>query len=340
MHDPTGPSIAASTEVGAHGVMHLRRYWSRTLASLRPSGTPLPHEPDLDAGVLNVLRLAIEPTTRFLLTTRPTFPEFERWVDETSGGLPPPDAIARFNDAVRDGDRPAASPEGPDVLTDEHWQTWREHGYVVVPNALSPEACERTVQLICEHLGVDEHHPASWYGDHGSKQGIMVQLFRHAQLEENRLAPRVRRVFEQLWARSDLLPSYDRVGFNPPETEAYSFPGPELHWDVSLVTPIPFGTQGLIYLRDTEAEQGALTVVPGMQRTLEAWLASLPDPSAARTQDLHALGSRPIPGSAGSLVVWHQALAHGSRPNRTRRPRFVQYVNYQPVRMLVHPEWV
>lgn len=332
--------LPASSDLSALGVMHLPRFWARVLAPLAQAAA-LPLEPDLDAALLHLLRLPLQPTLLHMLTTRPTLAEFEAWVERTSERLPSRESIERFNEVVVGGDRPVPlAPPDEDLLTPEQWRSWREHGYVVVPNVLSPEACERTVQLICEHLGVDEHDPASWYGDHGSKQGIMVQLFRHAQLEENRLAPRVRRVFEQLWARTDLLPSYDRVGFNPPETEAYSFPGPELHWDVSLVTPIPFGTQGLIYLRDTEAEQGALTVVPGMQRTLEAWLASLPDPSAARTQDLHALGSRPIPGSAGSLVVWHQALAHGSRPNRTRRPRFVQYVNYQPVRMLVHPEWV
>jgi hypothetical protein len=211
---------------------------------------------------------------------------------------------------------------------------------VVVPDVLSHEACERTVQIVCAHLGVDERDPATWYHAHPDKQGIMVQLFSGAQLEENRLAPSVRGVFEQLWQRTDLLPSFDRVGMNPPESGAYTFPGPHLHWDVSLKTPIPFGTQGLIYLRDTEAEQGALTLVPGMHRTLEAWLATLPDPSVARSTDLHALGARPIAAGAGSLVVWHQALAHGSRPNRALRPRFVQYVNYQPVRMAVNPQWV
>ena len=202
VHEPLALSIVASTEVGAHGVMHLPRYWSRTLASVR-GATALPHEPDLDAALLNLLRLGIEPTTRFLITTRPSLEEFERYVDGTSGGLPSADAIARFNDAVVHGDRPVAHvPSDADVLTDEHWHTWREHGYVVVDEALSCQACERSVQLVCEHLGVDEHDPSTWYERHPSKQGIMVQLFQHAQLEENRLAPRVRRVFEELWART------------------------------------------------------------------------------------------------------------------------------------------
>lgn len=320
--------------------MHLPRFWARLLV---PPGeaAALPLEPDLDAALLHLLRLPLQPTLRYLLSARPTLAEFERWIDRTSERLPSLEAVAHFNDAVLRGDRPVpCTAHEASVLTEEQWRTWREEGYVVVPNVLSREACERTVQLVCAHLGADEHDPATWYGAHPDKQGIMVQLFHGAQLEENRLAPAVRRVFEQLWQRTDLLPSFDRVGMNPPESKAYTFPGPHLHWDVSLKAPIPFGTQGLIYLRDTEAEQGALTVVPGMHRTLEAWLATLPDPSVARTADLHALGARPIAAAAGSLVVWHQALAHGSRPNRALRPRFVQYVNYQPVRMRVSPEWV
>lgn len=339
--DPSlAPTLPASSEVGVHGLTHLPRFWARVLASNHPA-VALPHEPDLDAALLHLLRLPLQPTLGHLLSVRPTLAEFERWVDRTSERMPEPDAIARFNDVVLGGDCPVPYvPSEEDVLTEDDWRTWHQQGYVVVPNALSQEACDQTVARMCAHLGVDEHDPATWYDAHPDKQGIMVQLFRGAQLEQNRLTPRVRRVFEQLWQRTDLLPSFDRVGMNPPVTDAYAFPGPELHWDASLATPIPFGTQGLIYLRDTDAEQGALTLVPGMHRTLDAWLASLPDPCVARTLDLHALGSRPVGAAAGSLVVWHQALAHGSRPNRASRPRFVQYVNYQPVRMTVHATWV
>jgi hypothetical protein len=321
--------------------MHLPRFWARLLV---PPGeaAEVPLEPDLDAALLHLLRLPLQPTLRYLLSARPTLDRV-RALDrphqrEAALAWKPSRASTTWCSA---GDRPVPCvPSEEDVLTEEQWRTWREDGYVVVPNVLSHEACERTVQIVCAHLGVDERDPATWYHAHPDKQGIMVQLFSGAQLEENRLAPSVRGVFEQLWQRTDLLPSFDRVGMNPPESGAYTFPGPHLHWDVSLKTPIPFGTQGLIYLRDTEAEQGALTLVPGMHRTLEAWLATLPDPSVARSTDLHALGARPIAAGAGSLVVWHQALAHGSRPNRALRPRFVQYVNYQPVRMAVNPQWV
>jgi ectoine hydroxylase-related dioxygenase (phytanoyl-CoA dioxygenase family) len=121
----------------------------------------------------------------------------------------------------------------------------------------------------------------------------------------------------------------DQAGFNPPESPGWKFPGPHLHWDVSLAQPIPFGTQGILYLTDTAATQGAFTCVPGFHRRIEAWLASLPTAADPRAEDLSALAV-PIAGVAGDLVIWHHSLPHGSSPNRDLLPRLVQYINRRP----------
>jgi hypothetical protein len=133
----------------------------------------------------------------------------------------------------------------------------------------------------------------------------MVQYFQHPAFEANRRSPRLHKAFAQLWGTADLWTTTHRVGFNVPEREAWKFPGPDLHWDVSVKTPIPFGTQGILYLTDTPPEQGALTVVPGFQRWGEDWLAKLPPGANPRDQDMHALGPRAIGGRAGDLVIWH-----------------------------------
>ena len=57
-------------------------------------------------------------------------------------------------------------------------------------------------------------------------------------------------------------------------------------------------------------------------------------------QNLHALGSQPIAGRAGDLIIWHQALPHGSRPNRASRPRLVQYINMRPILIDVQDNWI
>ena len=136
------------------------------------------------------------------------------------------------------------------------------------------------------------------------------------------------------------LKGTDRVGFNVPERPGWTFPGPDLHWDVSLKTPIPFGTAGILYLTDTPPEQGAFTLVPGFHRRVDEWLANLAPGADPRQQDLHALGSMPIGGRAGDLIIWHHALPHGSRPNRGTQPRMVQYIAMFPTEVDEQDEWI
>ena len=158
----------------------------------------------------------------------------------------------------------------------------------------------------------------------------MVQLFQHAILEKNRSTDKIRKAFEEVWGRTDLWLNADRVGFNPPETDSYKFPGPKLHWDTSINLPFPFGTQGILYLADTAENQGAFTLVPGFQHQIEGWLNGLPPGANPRQQNLYALGPKPIAANAGDFILWHHILPHGSSPNTAALPRFVQYINYAP----------
>jgi ectoine hydroxylase-related dioxygenase (phytanoyl-CoA dioxygenase family) len=120
------------------------------------------------------------------------------------------------------------------------------------------------------------------------------------------------------------------MSFNPPERPGHPFQGPRLHWDTSLLPPIPLGLQGLLYLTDTTADQGAFACVPGFHHRIEAWLKSLPPGANPRAQDLENLGAKPIAAEAGDLIIWHQALPHGSSPNRANRPRMVHYLTMFP----------
>lgn len=113
-----------------------------------------------------------------------------------------------------------------------------------------------------------------------------------------------------------------------------------MHWDVSLALPIPFGTQGILYLAHTAENQGAFTLVPGFQNRVEAWLRSLPPGTNPRQQDMHALGSKPIAANAGDFIIWHQALPHGSSPNTSSLPRFVKYFNYTPPDPEIRKVWI
>jgi ectoine hydroxylase-related dioxygenase (phytanoyl-CoA dioxygenase family) len=161
----------------------------------------------------------------------------------------------------------------------------------------------------------------------------------HPALDRNRGSSRIRNAFAQLWGTDDLLLTVDRGGFNPPERPLWTFSGRGLHWDTSLVPPIPLDISGVLYLTDTLAEQGAFHCVPGFHRHIEGWLAALPPGADPRKQDLSA-GAVFVPGRAGDMVLWHASLPHAASVNRGTQPRLVQYIAYRPLGMVDRRPWL
>ena len=322
------------TTPGTLGVFHLKRFWSRCLrdrAGLQSNTNG--DEWNFDNVIYHGLHLPIEETVGFLYHRAPTFEEFEAWVLKCNGGVISEASIAEINTAIlnlatsRAGGASADSFE--QVLKTEQVEFWDANGYLVVSDLFTAADVKAAEDSVWHHLGMDPNDRDTWYKK-DREHGIMVQLFHHPALESIRRSPKLKAVFESLWGTRDLLVSTDRVSFNPPERPGFEFPGPRLHWDVSLDLPIPFGVQGLVYLSDTVAEQGAFTCIPGFHTRIETWLADVPAVADPRAHVLEHPGAVPIPGRAGDLVVWHQALPHGSSPNRAQLPRIVQYVTMFP----------
>ena len=288
----------------------------------------MPDEWQLDSTLLFTLGLGIEQTMIYLYQNAPSFDQFEQWIVDTAG-QPSHETTNRFN-KIFTGTADAEPTAIPNILDREQLAFWDENGYIILRNAVSKEDCEKTIETICRFIGVERDDPSTWYKHHSSRQGIMVQLFQDPMLEKNRNSNTIRYAFEQLWNRTDLWVSADRVGFNPPETKDWKFPGPRLHWDVELKLPIPFSLQGLLYLADTASNQGAFSLVPGFHNRIENWMNNLPQGADPANEDLNALGCIPIAANAGDFIIWHQALPHGSSPNTAAKPRFVQYITYGP----------
>ena len=324
-------TLISSSEKGKLDIMHLKRFWNKVLLKRESKISPVDWQEEwqLDRTLLSALGLGLEQCLIYIFQQAPSFEMFEDWITKTAG-LPPQSNVSRFNDLFT-GEKKTTDNDITLALDDEQLRFWQENGYLIIRNAVPKEDCEKTIGVICDFLGIERDNPQTWYKQHASVQGIMVQLFQHPLLNKNRQSEKVRMAYEQLWQRKDIWVTADRVGFNPPETDRWKFPGPNLHWDCSLTLPIPFSLQGLLYLSDTEASQGAFTLVPGFHNRVESWLHSLPAGADPRRQDLHALGSMPVAANAGDFIIWHQALPHGSRPNTSAKPRFVQYFTYEPV---------
>ena len=317
------------------GVPYLEEFWSRKTANLPDGGHWV-----ADNTLLCGLRVGLRETLDYLLHARPSLAEFETWILERNGGAVEPARTDRLNRALSEtgiAGEPADAFAEP-VLSADDLAFWDENGYVVVHDAVPAENAQAAARAICEFMEADPARPETWYrGPQG--HSIWIPLLHHPALWANRDAPRVRRAFAQLWGREDIWMNVDQAGFNPPERPGWFFPGPYVHWDVSLARPVPFGVQGILYLADTAADQGAFVCVPGFHRRIESWLDCLPDGIDPRKADFSA-EAVPIVGRAGDLVIWHQALPHGSSPNRGALPRIVQYMIGRPSWWGYREEWL
>jgi hypothetical protein len=333
--------LPSPTDVGRLGVYHLKRAWARRCRG-RPQQAFDHAEFHRDRLVFHALGLGLEQTLQHLGQNAASFEEFEQWIMATAGAAPALQ-VARINAAIAGEAYPpqvdaalARIDADAPVLCADDLAFWHEHGYVILHDAVAAETRAAALDAVLDRLGARLDDPTTWYGKNRS---IMVQYFQHPAFHANRRSPRIHKAFAQLWGTADLWVTTDRVGFNPPERAGWRFPGPDLHWDTSLAQPIPLGMGGILYLIDTAPEQGAFTCVPGFHRRIADWLASLPPGADPRTQDLHALGAQPIAGRAGDLVIWNDALPHGSRPNHGHMPRIVQYIAMYPTALEMQPEW-
>jgi hypothetical protein len=330
--------LAASTETGSTGIYHLKRLWSKAFAG-PDVANQFPDEAPLDNALINILGIGLLPTYRFLHEQKPDFKSFEQWVTAHANGHIDEETIQQCNALFKNQPLQQQSITA-DVLTPEEIIFWETNGYVIIKNAVSTDDCAASRKAIMQYLEMDEDDAATWYKHSHAIQGIMVPLYRDTAIDKNRNSLKIKKAFEQLWNRTDLIVTTDKCGFNPPETATFTYKGIGLHWDVSLATPIPFGTQGILYLTDTAANQGALTVVPGFHKNIENWLHQLPAHTNPRQTDLSAFGPTPIAANAGDFIIWNHKLPHSSSPNKATLPRIVQYINWYAPLQKLQTEWI
>lgn len=334
--DDITDKLPSGFEVGRLGIRHSRRFWFSTLA-LTEGGTPdRLTEYHLDRVLLDCLGVGLHQAIQYLLSNTPSFELFEQWVVDIAGE-PDPDQVMRFNMEYEHlspcAEYSYRAEKNPDnaILTHSDMQFWHENGYIRISDLIDPALIMNACGAVWQAAGASPADNASWYL--GSRSGIMIGLIQHPALEAIRRSPMIHRVFSELWDTGHLWASADRCSFHPPQTSIHAFQGPDLHWDVDVNHTVSLFTQGLVYLTDTPAEQGALTLVPGFHHRFQDWINDRGLNPQIDLEELHAQGSIPIAGKAGDLIIWHHWLPHGSRPNLGNLPRVVQYLNMYPMHL-------
>ena len=218
------------------------------------------------------------------------------------------------------------------ILSDNDWAFFRKNGYVVVPNAVPQDHLDATIEATFDFLGMSPDRPEDWYRAPLRTNG-MAEIYHHPAMWDNRQHPRMHQIFSEIWGTEQLWVSIDRISFKPPPHPDY--PDYEhqgfIHWDADTSKlPLNFGVQGVLYLTDTAENQGGFQCIPGIHNQLTNFGVNHPSDYQYVPPDLKQLTPQPIPGTAGDLLIWHRALAHGSGHNTSDRPRLAQYISMRP----------
>ena len=244
------------------------------------------------------------------------------------------------------------------ILSDKDWAFWEENGYVVIPDAVPQENLDALVEQIWTFLEMDEADEETWYKyrpytreDLCSpiSQAGMVEMYQHQAMWDNRQFPRIHQVFSEMLGTEKLWVSLDRANMKPPDRADRPEWGHKgmIHWDIDTgnlplleaderaATWLPnpdthIGLQGVLYLTDTDVDQGGFQCIPGFHRTFYDWVDTQPADRNPRFPDMNGLDIKVVEGKAGSFVIWHRLLAHGNGHNRSTRPRLAQYITMSP----------
>ncbi|WP_149546880.1 phytanoyl-CoA dioxygenase family protein [Streptomyces marokkonensis] len=237
------------------------------------------------------------------------------------------------------------------VLSEEQFASWQNHGYVVVPEAISPDAAKLLLEFAWEFQGLDPRRPDTWYRERTFRSDLdrdlfvygFVEAYHHQLIWDSRQTRRVHDAFVDVWDCEELWVTLDRLNLNPPNVRnrSRSLIDPadegfdiELHWDVDTTASVPpQRVQGIIALTGTEPGHGGFQCSPELFRRFDEWKAGQPPgrdpirPGADRTE-FPVVRPRL---EAGDLLIFNGMLAHGVAPNTSADGvRAVQYLSMMP----------
>lgn len=301
----------------------LEKLWIRTVNPIQISVTEETLTWNEEIKALYEFGIGMEDALQFLYFEKPDFETFKNWISAKKRNEDTDSDIFTDN-----------------VLSEEDLKFWNKNGYIVVKNAVSKEDCEATQHAIWNFLEMDPDRKQSWYQRHENQKGLMLNFSDHETLNKNRFSPKIKKAYEQLYKTNNIYKTIDKVSFNPPETTEFTFLGSLLHWDTSLKQPLTFGLQGLLYLTDCGANDGAFHCVAGFHNKINHWLDNLEPNENPRTKAVETLQPEPILGNAGDFIIWDNRLPHCATPNKGEYPRMVQYLTYLPNDYNTSGEWL
>ena len=225
------------------------------------------------------------------------------------------------------------------LFTEEQWTHWIDKGYVVIPQAISKEQVQQTVDILWEFEEKDPTDPTTWYAPPRAEMAMkelvgtgMVELYNHQHQWTNRQTPKVYDAFVDVWGTEKLWVTIDRANLNFPAPKDQPQKG-FIHWDYDPDTH-PQNVQGVLALSDqTDPNMGGFQCIPWLFQNYDSWRATQPEDRDPFQPNLAGLEDKieKVPLMAGDLLIFHSGLAHGIRPNNSQdKVRMAQYISMMP----------
>ena len=231
---------------------------------------------------------------------------------------------------------------------------FQEQGYLVIPEVLGPaevNAAQREIECLHE-LAAGEGSPPGERSEPHSKSEATFQFEPHTDGRAERGRPVLRKI-ERTDLVSDLFAGMAR---NPRVVAVVSeILGPELllFRSTLMLKPARHGSQhGLhqdvaywpleppalvtvsIAISASDAENRCIHVIPGSHRwTVGEWenISRRDDAAQTDREDVDLSQLRDVPLAAGTAVLFHSNIVHGSGPNHSDRPRHTAlYASFPP----------
>lgn len=225
------------------------------------------------------------------------------------------------------------------VLTLEQWSFWKEHGYVVIKNAVPRKQAEQTASFLWEFEEKNPNDKTTWYTAPRAEMKMkelagtgMVEVYNNQLLWNNRQTKRVYDAFVDIWGTEKLWVTIDRANLNFPMRPGHEYKG-FIHWDYDPETK-PQNVQGVLALADqTDANMGGFQCIPWLYRNYDTWKLTQPDDRNHFKPDTTGLEDKIVKVSmeAGDLLIFNSSEPHGIRPNHSEdKVRIAQYISMMP----------
>jgi len=237
--------------------------------------------------------------------------------------------------SVQLNDRSNGKPLG--ILSEEDWQCWMHHGYIVIKNAVPREQVKQLADFLWEFEEKDPTNSETWYAAPRAEMKMkeltntgMVEVYNHQYLWDNRQYPKVHQAFADIWGTEKLWVTIDRANLNFPMRPGHEYKG-FIHWDYDPETK-PQNVQGVLALADqTDENMGGFQCVPELYRTYETWKLTQPEDRDHFKPDVTGFEIVKVKMEAGDLLIFNSTQPHGIRPNiSSDKVRIAQYISMMP----------